>query len=77
MIDWQRVCLNLRTHYKSLATVAKEIGADWRHLQRLARGDTQQPRFDTGMRLLELHRAHCPELHQPEMILAERRGCVR
>ena len=69
MIDWQRVCLNLRTHYKSLATVAKEIGSDWRHLNRLARGDTQQPRFDTGMRLLALHHDKCADLHRPEILM--------
>ena len=55
MIDWQRVCLNLRTHYKPLSTVAKEVGSDWRHLNRLARGEVHQPRFDTGVRLLDLH----------------------
>lgn len=77
MIDWQRVCLNLRSRYKPLSQVAKEAGSDWRHLNRLARGETQQPRFDTGMCLLDLHRQHCPELHRPEMIVVQRRGRLR
>jgi hypothetical protein len=64
MIDWQMICLNIRTHYKPLATVAKEIGSDWAHLNRLARGETKQPRFDTGMKLLDLHYDKCPEQHK-------------
>jgi len=55
MIDWQRVCLNLRTHYAPLSRVAKETGSNWQHLNRLARGETDQPRFLTGVRLLDLH----------------------
>lgn len=55
MIDWQRVCLNLRSRYKPLSAVAKEVGSDWRHLNRLARGEVEQPRFMTGIRLLDLH----------------------
>ena len=63
MIDWRRVCLNLRTHYKPLSQVAKEVGSDWRHLNRLARGETEQPRFDTGCALLDLHYKVCGERH--------------
>lgn len=55
MIDWQRVCLNLRTHFKPLSQVAKLVGSDWRHLNRLARGEVQQPSFIVGVRLLDLH----------------------
>lgn len=69
MIDWQRVTLNLRSRYKPLSQIAKEIHSDWRHLNRLARGETNQPRFDTGMKLLDLHMDKCPELHRPEKIL--------
>lgn len=64
MIDWQKVCLNLRRHYKPLATVAKEVGSDWRHINRLARGEVMQPRFDTGMRILDLHFDKCPLQHK-------------
>lgn len=62
-IDWQKVTLNLRRYYKPLATVAKEIGSDWRHLNRLARGEVKQPRFNTGIKLLDLHYDHCRERH--------------
>jgi hypothetical protein len=67
-IDWQIVCLNLRANYKPLSQVAKEIGSDWRHLNRLARGEVNQPRFDTGMRLLDLHYDVCRSKHREVLI---------
>lgn len=63
MIDWQQVCLNLRNHYKPLSQVAKEVNSDWRHLNRLARGEVEQPRFLTGVKLLDLHLDKCPKQH--------------
>ena len=68
MIDWQRICLNLRTHYKPLTVVAAEIGASWKHIERLSLGETQQPRFNTGVKLLDLHHDKCPGLHRREVI---------
>lgn len=62
-IDWQSVCNNLRRDYKNLTKVAKEVGTDWQHLNRIARGETKQPRFDVGMRLLDLHYDHCENRH--------------
>jgi hypothetical protein len=64
MIDWQDITNNIRHHYKPLSTVAKEVGSDWRHLNRLARGEVNQPRFDVGVRLLDLHYDVCPEKHK-------------
>lgn len=66
-IDWQKVCLNLRK-YKPLSQIAKEIGSDWQHLNRLARGEVDQPRFDTGVDLLNLHFDKFPDLHKVEII---------
>jgi hypothetical protein len=62
-INWQTVTLNLRRHYKPLSQVAKEIGSDWKHLNRLARGEVMQPRFNTGVKLLDLHSDVCPDRH--------------
>jgi hypothetical protein len=62
------VVLNLRTHYKPLSTIATEIGMDWQHLNRLARGDVAEPRFNSGLRLLNLHEKHCKHLHTLEII---------
>ena len=62
-IDWQSVCANLRRNYKPLSQVAKEVGSDWRHLNRLARGEVKQPKFSVGVRLLDLHLDHCANRH--------------
>jgi hypothetical protein len=66
-IDWQKVCLNLRRH-RSLWRIAREIGADGDHLNRLARGEVQQPRFNTGIKLLDLHEKYCRDRHSLEYI---------
>jgi hypothetical protein len=60
-IDWQVVLLQLRRHYGPLERVAKEVGADGRTLQRIARGETAEPRFTVGLLLLDLHYDHVPE----------------
>jgi len=68
VINWMTVTNNLRHHYKPLSTVAKEVGSDWRHLNRLARGEVTQPRFDTGCRILDLHYEKCSHLHTLDKI---------
>lgn len=68
MIDWQRVCLDLRQTGTPLSKVAQAVGSSERHLNRLARDEVQQPRFDVGMRLLDLHYDKCPEAHRAEVI---------
>ena len=62
-INFQTVTLNLRRHYKPLAKVAREINSDERTLNRLARGEVTQPRFVTGLKLLDLHYDHVPSKH--------------
>lgn len=63
MYDWQAITNNIRASYKSLHTVAREIKADSTHLGHLSRGYVQQPRFNTGLALLEMHYKHCREKH--------------
>ncbi len=71
IIDWQRVCLNLRTHYKPLARIAVEdIGCDVATLQRLARGDVAESKWTICTRLLDLHYDKCPALHRRGVIMA-------
>ena len=53
--NWQIICLQIRSKYKPLSQVAKEVGSDWRHLNRLARGDVKEPKFMVGVRLLDIH----------------------
>ena len=68
MIDWQRLTLNLRHHYKSLWTVARELGLDGAHLNRLARGEINEPRFNSGVKLLDLHYDVMGERHAEILI---------
>lgn len=63
MIDWSMVTNNIRHHYKSLSIVGKEVGSDEKHLNRLARGEVKQPKFDVGVKLLDLHYDYCREQH--------------
>lgn len=69
IVNWSAVCLHLRSRYKPLSQVAKEVGSDWRHLNRLARGEVQQPRFDVGVRLLDLHSDKCADVHRREILM--------
>lgn len=73
MIDWQKVTLNLRANYKSLWTVAKELGVDGDHLNGLARGEIQQPRFNTGIKLLDLHHDVMGERHREALMTQQHR----
>mgnify|MGYP001767301508 CR=1 FL=1 len=61
MIDWQ-LCLNLlRKYCKTLSKVARYTGCDERHLQRIARGEVDEPRFNSGVKLLDLAYDVLPE----------------
>lgn len=53
-INWQQICLNLRRH-APLAQIAREVGADEQTINRLARGETREPKFLTGLLLLDMH----------------------
>ena len=52
--DWRVVCNTIRAKYKPLAQVAVEVGSDWRHLNRLARGEVGQPKYIVGVKLLAI-----------------------
>lgn len=63
MIDWQRLCLNLRK-VKPLSAFAREIGCDEKTLHRLANAEIPEPRFSVGLKLLNFHCDLLPELHK-------------
>ncbi len=67
-IDWSLVCLNLRTRYKPLSRVAKEIGSDGYALNRLVRGEVIQPKMNIGIKLLDLHFDYCRDWHGPQIL---------
>lgn len=63
LIDWQQCAINLR-RVKPLAQIARELEIDPATLQRIARGETVEPKFEQGLQLLNLHLQHCPDRHQ-------------
>ncbi len=54
MIDWPLVVGLLRKHHSPLERVARDISIAPSTLRRLARGETLEPKFSTGMDLLDL-----------------------
>ena len=54
LVNWQILTLKLRA-VKPLSRIAKEIGAQERHLNRLARGDVKEPRWSTAINLLNYY----------------------
>ena len=58
-INWSLLVENLRQHYKTLAICMHETGIAYQTLERLYIGTTRQPRFDMGIRLLNLHLDKC------------------
>lgn len=64
MIDWQALTRNLRRHYGSLARAATALDLDENLLRRLNRGETSEPKFEPGIRLLDAHYDACPDRHR-------------
>ena len=59
MINWQDLVNNLRHDYKSLCAIARELKLSDQHLMRMATGVISEPRFNTGLKLLDLHLDKC------------------
>lgn len=60
-VDWSMLTNLLRTHYKPLSSIANEMDLCEVHLNRLARGEVQEPRYNTGRRLIRLAYDVLPE----------------
>ena len=59
VIDWQRICLDLRGIFGSLRQVGRLIhhhNPDY--LTKLERGEIADPRFSLGSSLIELYKLH-------------------
>ena len=67
MINWQQLTLNLRS-YKPLSKIAKQADIDAGTLRRIARGDTPEPKFNQGIRLLDLHYDLFPDRHKDVLL---------
>lgn len=61
LVDWQMLTLKLR-RVKPLCHIANEVGSDWQHLNRLARGDVAEPRWSTGVKLLDYYHDHVGDM---------------
>ena len=55
MIPWDSILYRLRSHHGSMVAVAREAGACPVALNKIARSEVTQPKFDTGVRLLDMH----------------------
>lgn len=53
MIDWSECVCKLRNHM-TYCEIAVKVGMNWQHVRRLASGETEEPRFNSGVRLLDL-----------------------
>lgn len=53
MIDWQDCVCKLRNHY-TYCQIAKKTGTNWQHIRRLASGEINDTRFNSGVKLLDL-----------------------
>ena len=59
MIDWSRICLDLRRicgSMRGVARLVKEQRGDY--LSKLMRGEIEEPRYSLGQALIEAYRAH-------------------
>jgi hypothetical protein len=63
-VDWQRVILNLKSGGVSYRTIAKRCRCDESTVGHLVRGEQREPKFSTGLALLDLHLSMCPDKHQ-------------
>lgn len=77
MIDWALVILLLKKYFGNADKIAKAAISDWQHIGRLARGEVNEPRFNTGIRLLDLLAKHAPEDEVERVIMGKSRFLER
>ena len=67
-INWQQVVLNLRSRHSSMCKMAKELNTSYDTIKELELGRSTNPRYDLGLKLLDLHYDKCRELHKLGLI---------
>ena len=55
MINWPIVLTRLRKSRGSIAKIAREVNACPAALNKIARAEVAEPKFSTGVRLLDIH----------------------
>ena len=63
MIDWSAIVNRLHSSRGTLKNVSRFVGACPQSLGRLDRGETAEPKFDAGRKLLDLHLEDHPGKH--------------
>jgi len=63
MIDWSPIVLRLKNRGVSHTRLATLTGGCQQTIARLARGDVAQPKFDIGVKILDVHFDYCPDEH--------------
>ena len=58
-IDWVKILLNLRDQYKPLQELAEELHVNKVVFTKIMSYDVDEPKYSTGVKLLELHAKHC------------------
>jgi hypothetical protein len=62
IMDWQTLLILLRRRSGlTYERIGRRCTSDWRHIGRLARGETLEPRFSTAIQLLDLAADHLTE----------------
>lgn len=54
-IDWLLICNKLRA-IKPLSKIARDIGCEGTMLRRLATGIIKEPKYSTGVKILEIYK---------------------
>lgn len=59
MIDWQRVCFDLRRVFWSMSQVGRVLEyKNPEYLTKLERGEVSDPRFSLGYNLIHIYKEH-------------------
>lgn len=61
MIDFQQIIIDLNGKGYRYGKISSAVGAKYKHIGDLARGDVVSPRFHTGLKLIKLYNKVCPE----------------
>lgn len=55
MVNWQQILLELRSNYKPIAAIAREINMNASTLQKVARKGANEMLYSNGAKLVKLH----------------------
>jgi hypothetical protein len=55
MVNWRQLLLELRSNYKPIASIAREVGMNVSTLQKVARVGAKDMLYSNGSKIIELH----------------------